>query len=176
MGVTNATIYKSPIFYEKLITEMDALIEFCPDKAEVIDSNAPGGSTITSLGALYYQIPSGPLGFRDKEKPVQINDNGPDSNYFYGDILADRKEYAKAVGVLEHVLAKPELDQRPVVVQGRRNEKMALLELAVVNLDTISIIARNVVTWLSKCLCSESLGSSRLPCYARNYRIGYPIN
>ena len=130
MGVINATIFKSPIFYEKLIAEMDALIESYSDKAEVIDSNMQGSSTITSLGALYYQVPGGPVSFRDKEKPVQINDNGPDSYYFYGDTLADRIEYAKAVSVLEHVLATPTLDQRPVVDQGRRNEIMALLELA----------------------------------------------
>ena len=41
---------------------MDALIESCLDEAVVIHSNMQGSSTITSMGALYYQVPSWPLG------------------------------------------------------------------------------------------------------------------
>jgi len=106
-------------------------------RAESIDRTALGGSIMTSLGALYYQVPGWPLGFGDKEKAreylekaVQINENGLDSNYFYGDFLVDRKEYTKAVGVLEHALRAPALIQRPVADQGRREEIRALLEVA----------------------------------------------
>jgi tetratricopeptide (TPR) repeat protein len=106
-------------------------------QAETIDSNALGGSVMTTLGALYYQVPGWPLAFGDKkkareylEKGVQINENGLAANYFYGDFLLDRKEYTKAVNVLEHALAAPPLDQRPVADQGRREEIQALLEVA----------------------------------------------
>lgn len=106
-------------------------------RAESIDSNALGGSVMTSLGALYYQVPGWPLGFGDKkiareylEKAVQINENGLDSNYFYGDFLLDRKEYTKAISVLEHALEAPSLEQRPVADQGRREEIEALLKVA----------------------------------------------
>ena len=106
-------------------------------KAEKIDSSALGGSIMTSLGALYYQVPGWPLGFGDKskareylEKAVQINENGLDSNYFYGDFLVNRKEYTKAISVLERALAAPALYQRPVADQGRRDEIKALLEVA----------------------------------------------
>jgi tetratricopeptide (TPR) repeat protein len=106
-------------------------------QAEAIDSNALGGSVMTTLGALYYQVPGWPLAFGDKkkareylEKGVQINENGLAANYFYGDFLLDRKEYTKAVSVLEHALAAPPLDQRPVADQGRREEIQALLEVA----------------------------------------------
>lgn len=106
-------------------------------QAEAIDSNALGGSAMTSLGALYYQVPGWPLAFGDKEKAreylekaVQINENGLDANYFYGDFLVDRKEYAKAVTVLQRAMAAPPLDQRPVADQGRREEIQALLEEA----------------------------------------------
>jgi Tfp pilus assembly protein PilF len=92
---------------------------------------------MTSLGALYYQVPGWPLGFGDKkkareylEKAVKISQNGLDANYFYGDFLVDRKEYTKAVAVLERALAAPTLDQRPVADRGRRDEIEALLEVA----------------------------------------------
>ena len=106
-------------------------------KAETIDRNALGGSIMTSLGALYYQVPGWPLGFGDKKKAreyleqaVQINKNGLEANYFYGDFLMDRKEYSRAVSVLEHALDAPALDQRPVADQGRRAEIKVLLEVA----------------------------------------------
>lgn len=106
-------------------------------QAGSIDSNSLGGSVMTSLGALYYQVPGWPLGFGDKkkareylEKAVRINENGLDANYFYGDFLLERKEYAKAVSVLEHALEAPSLEQRPVADQGRREEIRALLEVA----------------------------------------------
>jgi len=106
-------------------------------QAQAIDRTALGGSIMTSLGALYYQVPSWPLGFGNKkkareylEKAVQINKNGLDSNYFYGDFLLNRKEYAKSVDVLEHALTAPQLDQRPIADKGRRDEIRALLEIA----------------------------------------------
>jgi Tfp pilus assembly protein PilF len=56
------------------------------------------------------------------EKAVQIDPDGLDANFFYGDFLFGRKEYAKSITVLEHALAAPELAQRPIADQGRRKE------------------------------------------------------
>jgi len=98
-------------------------------ESERIDATALNGSALTSLGALYYQVPGWPLGFGDKktareylEKAVKQDPDGLDSNFFYGDFLFERKEYAKAITVLEHALAAPVLTQRPVADQGRRKE------------------------------------------------------
>jgi len=98
-------------------------------ESEKIDATALNGSALTSLGALYYQVPGWPLGFGDKktareylEKAVNMNPDGLDSNYFYGDFLFERKEYAKAITVLEHALSAPKLVQRPIADQGRRKE------------------------------------------------------
>ncbi len=106
-------------------------------EAEKIDASALNGSATTSLGALYYQVPGWPLGFGNKEtarsyleKSVQMNPDGLDSNYFYGDFLLGRKEYQKAAEVLEHALAAPTLENRPVADQGRREEVKKRLEEA----------------------------------------------
>lgn len=106
-------------------------------EAETINPQALDGSIMTSLGALYYQVPGWPMGFGSKkkarkylEKAVQMSNNGLDANYFYGDFLVDRKEYTKAVDVLERALTAPMLDQRPVADAGRRDEITALLRVA----------------------------------------------
>ncbi len=106
-------------------------------ESESIDPHALNGSATTTLGALFYQVPGWPLGFGNKEtarnyleKAVELNPDGLDSNFFYGDFLLGRKEYQKAVKVLEHALAAPTLENRPVADQGRRNEIQQRLEEA----------------------------------------------
>ena len=107
-----------------------------------IDDRALNGSAATSLGALYYQVPGWPLGFGNKEtarsyleKALALNPDGLDSNFFYGDFLLERKEYQKAVRVLEHALAAPVLENRPVADQGRRDEIQQRLEAAKAHLS-----------------------------------------
>lgn len=105
------------------------------EKAIEIDPAALDGSAYTSLGALYYQVPGWPLGFGDDDtarkllnKAVAMNPHGIDSNYFYGDFLAQQKETAAARAVLEHALAAPDRPDRPVADAGRRAEIRQLLE------------------------------------------------
>lgn len=107
------------------------------EQAEQIDATALDGSVMTSLGALYYQVPGWPVGFGNKkkarnylEKAVQMSENGLDANYFYGDFLVGRKEYSKAVEVLEKALDAPTLENRPIADQGRRQEIEDLLQIA----------------------------------------------
>jgi len=106
-------------------------------EAERIDNTALNGSALTSLGALYYQVPGWPLGFGNKktaraylEKAVQMDPDGLDSNFFYGDFLLERKQYQQAAEVLEHALQAPSLAQRPVADQGRREEIQKRLKQA----------------------------------------------
>ena len=107
------------------------------EQAEQMDSTTLDGSVMTSLGALYYQVPGWPMGFGNKkkarnylEKVVQMSENGLDANYFYGDFLIGRKEYSKAVEVLETALSAPTLKNRPIADQGRRREIKDLLQIA----------------------------------------------
>jgi tetratricopeptide (TPR) repeat protein len=108
------------------------------EKAMSIDDMAMQGSAYTSLGALYYQVPGWPIAFgSDKkarkmlEKAVQLNPNGIDSNYFYGDFLLQQKEYDAARVAFEKALAAPNRPGRTLADSGRRDEirnRMANLE------------------------------------------------
>lgn len=111
-------------------------------ESEHIDDRALNGSAATSLGALYYQVPGWPLGFGNKEtarsyleKAVKLNPDGLDANFFYGEFLIERKEYQKAIEVLEHALTAPKLENRPVADQGRRNEIKQRIEEAKAHLS-----------------------------------------
>ena len=98
-------------------------------RAEKIDANALNGSIYTSLGSLYYQVPGWPIGFgSDKkarkylEKALQLNPDGIDSNYFYGDFLYEEGDYEKALQVLNKAMHAPTRLGREVADAGRRKE------------------------------------------------------
>lgn len=102
--------------------------------AEKLDATALQGSVYTSLGSLYYQVPGWPLGFGSNKKAraylgkaLALNPDGIDPNYFYGDFLAGRHQYAKAAQVLAHALKAPARPARPLADQGRRTEINDLL-------------------------------------------------
>jgi len=67
------------------------------EKALVIDERA---SAFASLGILYHKAPGWPIAFGDDndaqfflKKAVEINPEGIDSNYFYGEFLYDEGNY-----------------------------------------------------------------------------------
>lgn len=103
-------------------------------KAKKINANALNGSVYTSLGSLYYQVPGWPLGFgSDKKaqsylaKGLQLNPQGLDQNYFYGDFLMSQGDYTGAIKAFNQALAAPVIRERPVFDAGRRQEvRMAL--------------------------------------------------
>lgn len=106
-------------------------------KAEQIDARALQGSVYTSLGSLYYQVPGWPIGFGDDdkaraylEKALQMNPDGMDPNYFYGDFLIAEHDYKKAIAALEKALAAAPRPGREVADAGRRKEVMAAIDLA----------------------------------------------
>ncbi|WP_303900971.1 tetratricopeptide repeat protein [Thiohalomonas denitrificans] len=98
-------------------------------EAERIDPKALKGSLYTSLGSLYYQVPGWPLGFGDDDKArryleqaLELNPDGIDPNYFYGDFLREEGEYRDAVEVLERALRAPLRPGREMADEGRRTE------------------------------------------------------
>ena len=107
------------------------------EAAEKINPTALDAAVPTSLGTLYYRVPGFPIGFGDDgkarhylEQAVKIAPNGMDANYFYGDYLIEKGEYAKAAQVLRHALSLPPHPDRPVWDAGRRAEIRALLSKA----------------------------------------------
>ncbi|MCF7483048.1 hypothetical protein L3V31_15135 [Vibrio sp. J1-1] len=87
------------------------------------------GSAYTSLGSLYYKVPGWPIGFGDDDKAEQmlkkaleINPNGIDPNYFYGDFLAEEGRDQEAKVYLTHAMQASPRPDRPLADKGRRQE------------------------------------------------------
>jgi tetratricopeptide (TPR) repeat protein len=106
-------------------------------QAEALDPKALDGSVYTSLGSLYYQVPGWPIGFGDKKqaviylhKALELNPDGIDPNYFYGDFLVEQGDYRAAVPVLEKALKAPPRPGREIADRGRREEVRRTLQKA----------------------------------------------
>lgn len=104
------------------------------EHALAVDPKALAGSAYTSLGSLYYQVPGWPIGFGDDKKAremleaaLKLNPDGIDPNYFYGDYLYRKGDYAGAKKALEHALKAPARPDRPLADEGRRKEIDELL-------------------------------------------------
>jgi tetratricopeptide (TPR) repeat protein len=94
-----------------------------------IDPSVMHGSAYTSLGSLYYQVPSWPVGFGDDDKAMEyltkgleLNPDGIDSNYFYGDYLLKRGDYVKAEEAFNKALLAPAREGREIADKGRHDE------------------------------------------------------
>ncbi|MGY2185093.1 Tetratricopeptide repeat protein [compost metagenome] len=104
------------------------------EKALALDPKALQGSAYTSLGALYDRVPGWPIGFGDSDKAeqllklaLQMNPNGIDSLYFWGDHLYRQKRYAEARTALQKALMAGPRPGRETADAGRRQEIEALL-------------------------------------------------
>ena len=104
------------------------------ERALALDPKALHGSAYTSLGALYYQVPGWPIGFGDDQQAekllkqaLQLNPNGSDPNYFYGDFLFRQARYSEAKRALEKAQAASARPGREVADRGRQAEIAALL-------------------------------------------------
>jgi tetratricopeptide (TPR) repeat protein len=94
-----------------------------------INPNALDGSAYTSLGTLYYKVPGFPLGFGDHDKArklltkaLELNPNGIDPNYFYGEFLYEEGKYAQALQYLDKAAKAPPRPGRELADKGRREE------------------------------------------------------
>lgn len=104
-------------------------------QAEKINPNALDGSIYASLGNLYYQVPGWPIGFgSDKkarnylEKALQINPEGIEPNFFYGEFLYEEGEYEKALQALNKAMNAPRRQGRELSDVGQRKEIAAKIE------------------------------------------------
>lgn len=104
------------------------------EAAMEIDPMALNGSAYTSLGALYYQVPSWPIAFGSSkkarkllEKAIEVNPDGIDSNYFYGAFLVEEKDYDSARLALTRAMEANARPGREVADSGRRAEIRQLL-------------------------------------------------
>jgi tetratricopeptide (TPR) repeat protein len=103
-------------------------------QAEQLQPGALDGSALTSLGALYYQVPGWPIGFGNKDKArsslqaaLALDPAGIDTNYFYADFLLSQGDYAGARAAAERAMAAPLRPGREVADTGRRAEIRTLL-------------------------------------------------
>jgi tetratricopeptide (TPR) repeat protein len=107
-----------------------------------LDEGAMNGSAYTSLGTLYAKVPRWPIGFGDQEraealfqKALEINPQGIDANFFYGEYLVERKREAEGRDYLERALLAPPRPGRELADAGRREEAHALLNKIVRKAD-----------------------------------------
>lgn len=106
------------------------------EASEKIDPHSLNGSAHTSLGSLYYQVPGWPVGFGDDKKAeehlkmaLQMNPDGIDPNYFYGDFLLQDGRADEAKTYLNRALQAPDRPGRELADAGRRQEiKTALVK------------------------------------------------
>lgn len=98
------------------------------------DTYALDGSAYTSLGSLYYKVPGWPIGFGDNEEAeknlkmaLQINPDGIDPNFFYGDFLIEDDREAEAKRYLKKALMAADRPGRELADAGRRQEIKAKL-------------------------------------------------
>jgi len=106
---------------------LEQVIEKAPDTLN--------GSAYTSLGSLYYKVPGWPIGFGDDskaeqllKKALEINPNGIDTNYFYGDFLVEQGKKQEAIKYLTRAKNAPPRPDRPVADAGRQQEITTLLK------------------------------------------------
>jgi tetratricopeptide (TPR) repeat protein len=102
--------------------------------AEQVQPGALEGSALTSLGALYYQVPGWPIGFGNKDKArasleaaLKLDPAGIDPNYFYADFLQSQGDMEGARSAAQRALAAPVRAGREVADNGRRAEIRTLL-------------------------------------------------
>jgi len=107
------------------------------EEAITIDPDALQGSAYTSLGTLYFKVPGWPIGFGDSEKAeellkqaLEINPDGIDPNFFYGEFLLEEARYAESVAALNNALRAAPRPDRPIADAGRKAEIQNTLDKA----------------------------------------------
>ena len=105
------------------------------EQAIQIDSQGSNGAAYTSLGSLYYQVPPWPIAYGDNDKAknmllkgLEINPDGIDANYFYGEFLFKTGELNKATEFLKKGLLAEAREGREIADEGRKKEINDLLK------------------------------------------------
>jgi len=105
------------------------------EQAITVDETALSGSAHTSLATLYSKVPGWPIGFGSNKKAaqhfkkaLQLNPDGIDPNYFYGEFLYEEKsKYQDAENYLKKAQQAKPRKERPLADQERQKEITALL-------------------------------------------------
>lgn len=99
------------------------------------DDKVENGFAHGVLGALYDRVPGWPIAFGDTEKAeahlkhaLELDPNGIDANFYYGEFLVSHGKYEQAITTLEKALAAPDRIDRKLADDGRRREIKAALE------------------------------------------------
>ena len=105
------------------------------EQAIQINSQGSNGAAYTSLGSLYYQVPPWPIAYGDNDKAknmllkgLEINPDGIDANYFYGEFLFRSGELSKATESLKKGLLAEPREGREIADEGRKKEINDLLK------------------------------------------------
>ena len=84
------------------------------EQAMAIDPEALNGGARTSLGVLYYQVPSWPIGFGKDKTAEQLlvasyekHPDNIDALYFYADFLTEQKRTGEAIKIFKQALELP---------------------------------------------------------------------
>ncbi len=93
------------------------------------DASAEKGYAHVILGALYSRVPGKPIGFGSKEKAkhhlltaLQMDPDGLDANFFYGEFLLEQGEFVAAKKYFEVAQKSPVNLENKTLDIGRRQE------------------------------------------------------
>jgi tetratricopeptide (TPR) repeat protein len=107
------------------------------EKAQEVDPSGMAGLVHATLGTLYYEVPGWPIGFGDNKKAeayllqaLEINPDGMDTNYFYGDFLLQRGKGREAVPYLEKAMNTPLRPGHEAADTARRGDIQEALDKA----------------------------------------------
>jgi len=103
-------------------------------KVIAINPRAMNGSAYVVLGTLYYMTPEWPIAFGDDKEAdkllktaLEINPDGIDSNYFYGDYLLSNNKVQEAEAYFEKASSAPvRPEQTYADTQLKQEAKLAL--------------------------------------------------
>jgi Tfp pilus assembly protein PilF len=120
--------------FEKLLLEVKEAKKDL-EKALTLDGQALSGSAYASLGVLYHKVPGWPIGFGNDEKAgsfmkkaLEIDPNGKESNFSYGEFLFDERKYQSAKTHLQAAYDAPQQKNRLIAYKYRQKEISAVLE------------------------------------------------
>jgi len=100
------------------------------------DASTEKGYAHVILGALYSRVPGKPIGFGNKEKAkhhlltaLQMDPDGLDANFFYGEFLLDQGDFAAAKKHFEVAQKSPINVKNKVLDAGRRQEIAKVIDI-----------------------------------------------
>lgn len=108
------------------------------NQAIALDPSAFNGSAYVVLGVLYHEAPPSPIAFGDDDaaesylkKALSINPEGLETNYYYGNFLADQDQAEQALSYLKKAINAPIRPEQVFSDTQMQNEaKLALKKLA----------------------------------------------